>query len=215
MRGNFSIRLISINEIPEVTNWARLEGFSPGIDDLSIYRNTDKQGVWVACLDNNPIGSIACIKYNSSYGFIGLFIVKKEFRNNGYGVRLWKHALEYLKNVDCIGLEAAPDRLNDYAKWGFRKSSITNRWKLNGSQDLPLNNFYKDQFHSFKVVPGNKIWESNSPINFLINSSASGGVSAKRGPILQPCSLSSNTQGLILPNPWHIPLLSTIALTLP
>ena len=83
--------------------------------------------------------------------------IKKEFRNNGYGVRLWKHALEYLKNVECIGLEAAPDRLNDYAKWGFRKSSITNRWKLNGFQDLPLRNFYKDQFHSFKVVPGNKI----------------------------------------------------------
>ena len=55
MRENFSIRLISINEIPEVTNWARLEGFSPGMDDVSIYRNTDKQGVWVACLDNNPI----------------------------------------------------------------------------------------------------------------------------------------------------------------
>ena len=67
MREKFSIRLISINEIPEVTNWARLEGFSPGMDDLSIYRNTDKQGVWVACLDDNPIGSIACIKYNSSY----------------------------------------------------------------------------------------------------------------------------------------------------
>ena len=63
MREKFSIRLISINEIPEITNWARLEGFSPGIDDVSIYRNTDKQGVWVACLDNNPIGSIACIKY--------------------------------------------------------------------------------------------------------------------------------------------------------
>ena len=55
------------------------------------------------------------------------------------------------------GLEAAPDRLNDYQKWGFRKSSITNRWKLNGFQDLPLSNLYKDKFHSFKVVPGNKI----------------------------------------------------------
>ena len=56
MREKFSIRLISINEIPEVTNWARLEGFSPGMDDVSIYRNTDKQGVWVACLDKQPIG---------------------------------------------------------------------------------------------------------------------------------------------------------------
>ena len=55
MRENFSIRLISINEIPVVTNWARLEGFSPGMDDVSIYRNTDKQGLWVACLDDKPI----------------------------------------------------------------------------------------------------------------------------------------------------------------
>ena len=157
MKETFSIRLISTDEILEVTNWARLEGFAPGFDDVSIYRNTDKQGVWVGCLNNIPIGCIACIKYNSSYGFIGLFIVKKEFRNNGYGLRLWKHALDYLKNVDCIGLEAAPQRLNDYQKWGFRKSSITNRWQSKGFQNIPLNNFYKEQYHSFKVVPGSEI----------------------------------------------------------
>jgi len=157
MKENFSIRLISTDEILEVTNWARLEGFSPGFDDISIYRNTDSQGLWVGCLDDKPIGCIACIKYNPSYGFIGLFIVKKEFRNNGFGVKLWKHALDYLKNVDCVGLEAAPDRLNDYQKWGFKKSSVTNRWKSNGFQDLPLSNFYKDQCDSFKVVPGSQI----------------------------------------------------------
>ena len=39
MKENFSIRLISTDEILEVTNWARLEGFTPGFDDVSIYRN--------------------------------------------------------------------------------------------------------------------------------------------------------------------------------
>ena len=52
-----------------------------------------------------------------------------------------KHALEYLKNVDCIGLEAAPDRLNDYQKWGFTKSSITNRWKLKGLSRFAIEQF--------------------------------------------------------------------------
>ena len=84
MREKFSIRLISINEIPEVTNWARIEGFSPGTDDVSIYRNTDKQGVWVGCLDNNPIGSIACIKYNSSYGFITAVFPAEKIFTNGF-----------------------------------------------------------------------------------------------------------------------------------
>ena len=86
MREKFSIRLISINEIPEVTNWARLEGFSPGMDDVSIYRNTDQQGVWVACLDNKPIGSIACIKYNSSYGFITAVFPAEKIFTNGFKI---------------------------------------------------------------------------------------------------------------------------------
>ena len=55
MKKNFSIRLISNDEIQKVTDWARLEGFAPGFDDISIYKNTDKKGIWVGCLDNNPI----------------------------------------------------------------------------------------------------------------------------------------------------------------
>ncbi len=165
MNKNFSIRLITNNEIESVTDWAKLEGFAPGFDDISIYKSTDKQGIWVGCLNNEPIGSIACVKYNPSYGFIGLFIVKKEFRNKGYGVMLWKHALNYLSDINCIGLEAAPERLLDYQKWGFKQSSITNRWKLYGSGNLPKKNFYTDISHNFRVVPGSEI-TSDAVLNY-------------------------------------------------
>ena len=157
MNDTFTIRNISNNELQKVTNWAKLEGFAPGIDDISIYKNTDNQGIWVGCLQDNPIGSIACVKYNSSYGFIGLFIVKKEFRSKGYGVKLWKHGLHYLRDIDCIGLEAAPMRIQDYQKWGFEISSVTNRWKLYGNQNLPQLNFYNDSFSEFRVVLGDQI----------------------------------------------------------
>jgi len=165
MNKAFSIRLISNNEIDKVTDWAKLEGFAPGFDDISIYKNTDQQGIWVGCLNNEPIGSIACVKYNKFYGFIGLFIVKKEFRNQGFGLMLWKHALKYLKDIKCIGLEAAPARLNDYQKWGFKSSSITNRWKLYGFSNLPKKNFYKDNSHTFTVVPGSQI-SSEAVLNY-------------------------------------------------
>ena len=165
MSENFTIRVISNNDLNKVTDWAKLEGFAPGIDDLSIFKNTDKQGIWVGCLNNVPIGSIACVKYNSSYGFIGLFIVKKKYRNKGYGLSLWKHALNYLDEIDCIGLEAAPSRLNDYQNWGFKKSSVTNRWKLNGSKSLPVKFFYRDIYQGFKVVPVNQI-SSQAVLNY-------------------------------------------------
>ena len=165
MNDNFTIRNISNYELQKVTNWAKLEGFAPGIDDISIYKNTDRQGIWVGCLNDDPVGSIACVKYNASYGFIGLFIVRKEFRNRGYGVRLWKHALGYLDGIECIGLEAAPSRLNDYQKWGFEKSSTTYRWKLYGCKDLPESNFYKESDPAFKVVPGSQI-SSEAVLNY-------------------------------------------------
>ena len=38
MKKNFSIRLISNDEIQKVADWARLEGFAPGFDDISIYK---------------------------------------------------------------------------------------------------------------------------------------------------------------------------------
>ena len=51
MHDNFSVRNIANDELQKVTDWAKLEGFAPGFDDISIYKNTDKQGIWVGCLD--------------------------------------------------------------------------------------------------------------------------------------------------------------------
>ena len=121
MSDLFNIRALEDSDVSMVTYWARNEGFAPGIGDVSIYKNTDKQGLWIGCIDKFPIGCIAGVKYNSFYGFIGLFIVDKSYRGNGYGVKLWSHVIDKLDDVSCLGIEAAPDRISDYQKWGFRK----------------------------------------------------------------------------------------------
>jgi len=132
----FSIRPLEAGDIAQVTEWARAEGFCPGEGDVAIYRQTDRQGLWVGWLEDAPIGCIAGVRYSQSYGFVGLFLVKPEHRGRGYGVQLWRHALEHLHDVRCVGLEAAPDRINDYASWGFRPASPTTRWQLSG-RDIP------------------------------------------------------------------------------
>ena len=123
-----TIRPLAAHDIPTVTAWARREGFAPGVGDVAIYRQTDRQGLWVGWLDREPVGCIAGVRYNSSYGFIGLFLVVPEHRGKGYGVALWRHALQHLADVPCIGLEAALDRVADYAGWGFVPASPTTRW---------------------------------------------------------------------------------------
>lgn len=150
------IRPAKASDIPAIVDWARSEEFAPGFGDVDIYRNTDKQGVWVGWLDSTPVGCIAGIKYNNIYGFIGLYIVRPEYRGHGYGHKLWEQALLHLQDVKCIGLEAAPHLITNYAKWGFKSSSKTIRWQLfNPDEEIPARSALDCQ--DLTVVTGSKI----------------------------------------------------------
>lgn len=127
--SSLAIRPLGAAQIGLVTDWARDEGFCPGQGDVAIYRQTDRQGLWLGWLDGEPIGCIAGVRYSAAYGFVGLFIVQPAHRGRGHGVSLWRHALAHLADVSCIGLEAAPERISDYAGWGFRAASPTTRWR--------------------------------------------------------------------------------------
>ncbi len=74
-----TIKPLSDTDIDFVTEISRKEGFAPGVGDLRIYQNTDKQGLWGGWLNDNPIGWIAGVRYNRYYGFLGLFIVIEKY----------------------------------------------------------------------------------------------------------------------------------------
>ena len=157
MDNLLSIKPLCDDDIDFVTEISRKEGFAPGVGDLGIYQNTDNQGLWVAWLNNNPIGCIAGVRYNGNYGFIGLFLVIKKYRGRGFGLQLWKKALDHLSDLPCVGLEAAPDRIADYSKWGFTISSKTTRWKWLGDGKLLEDSFASDDLYNFSFVEGSSI----------------------------------------------------------
>ncbi len=132
LSATYRIRSLRHADIPLVLGWAREEGFCPGPGDVAIYRDTDRRGLWVGCLEGRPIGCIAGVRYSPAYGFIGLFLVQRQHRGQGYGVQLWQRALRHLEGVRTIGLEAAPDRIADYGRWGFQPASPTRRWRIDG-----------------------------------------------------------------------------------
>lgn len=136
--SRLQIRALNKGDLPLVTAWARAEQFAPGRGDFAIYRHTDRQGFWVGCLDGRPIGCIAGVRYNAEYGFIGLFLVQPEYRGQGYGRQLWCHALAHLEGIPCIGIEAATDRIADYASWGFVAASPTRRWQSIVEERAPV-----------------------------------------------------------------------------
>ncbi len=151
------IRSLTNNDIPYITKLAIKENFAPGLGDVNIYRNTDKQGLWVGCLNSKVIGCIAGIKYNQNYGFVGLFIVDDRFRGKGFGLQLWKHIINHLKHVNCLGIEAAPDRITDYQTWGFMPSSITTRWRIDSTVKPDLKDSYSININDYLLLEGSQI----------------------------------------------------------
>jgi len=145
------------SDIDFVTEISRKEGFAPGVGDLRIYQNTDKQGLWVGWLNDDPIGCIAGVRYNDNYGFLGLFLVLENFRGRGFGLQLWKKAISHLSHLPCVGLEAAPERISDYSKWGFTISSKTTRWQWLGDGKLIEKSFRNDDLTDFSFVEGSSI----------------------------------------------------------
>jgi len=86
------IKPFTPSDLDVVIAMAREQDFAPGVGDIEIYANTDRQGIWLAWQDNLPVGCIAAVTYSPSYAFIGLFVVKPEHRGQGIGRRLWQHA---------------------------------------------------------------------------------------------------------------------------
>lgn len=117
--SDFEIAFMSQDELQVTIDWADAEGWNPGLDDAACFYAADSQGFLIGKLNDRPVASISAVKYGSSFGFIGLYIVAEAFRHRGYGLHIWNKALEYLKGR-TIGLDGVLAQQDNYRKSGFR-----------------------------------------------------------------------------------------------
>ena len=157
MESLLRIKALERSDISTIIDWARNEGFAPGRGDVEIYRNTDKQGMWMGWLGNTPVGCISAIRYNEEYGFIGLYLVAEKWRRQGYGRALWNKAMDHMDGLPCIGLEAAESMRDVYQRHGFQPSSTTTRWQLISDGSITEQ---RKSLKGFNLVPGNGISEA-------------------------------------------------------
>lgn len=120
VEGNYIIRTMTREEVSSIASeWAAIEGWNPGLYDAEAFYVVDPDGFLVGILDGEPIACISAVRYNDSFGFIGFYIVKNGFRGRGYGFKIWKAAMTYLRGHN-IGLDGVVDQQPNYKKSGFR-----------------------------------------------------------------------------------------------
>ena len=117
--GNHVIRTMKREEADIAIEWAAKEGWNPGLCDADCYFTADSNGFLVGFLGDEPISTISVVKYGKYFGFLGLYIVKPEYRGQGYGMRIWNAGVKYLEGRN-IGLDGVVAQRGNYEKAGFR-----------------------------------------------------------------------------------------------
>jgi GNAT superfamily N-acetyltransferase len=69
---------------------AAREGWNPGLHDAECFFAADLGGFLIGERVGEPVGCISAVSYAGRYGFVGLYIVRPEYRGKGYGLRRWQ-----------------------------------------------------------------------------------------------------------------------------
>ncbi|RJR15049.1 GNAT family N-acetyltransferase [Candidatus Microgenomates bacterium] len=130
---NFSIRTATRDELQIMLDWAHQEGWNPGIYDADSFYAADNQGFLLGFLDNEPIAAISAVAYDQKFGFLGLYIVKSQYRKQGYGIQIWQEALKHLPTQN-IGLDGVVAAQASYKKSGFTLAYRNIRYEGRGKK---------------------------------------------------------------------------------
>ncbi len=119
----YTIRTMTRPEQGWAVDQAADEGWNPGLHDADPFFAQDPSGFLIGELDNEPVGCISAVSYQDVlggdvFGFIGFYIVAPEFRGQGYGIQLWRAAMDKLKG-HIIGLDGVFAQQDNYRKSGF------------------------------------------------------------------------------------------------
>ena len=117
--NDFQVRPMRREELAFAIDLAAREGWNPGLNDAECFFAADPGGFLIGELAGEPIGCISAVSYAGRYGFIGLYMVRPEFRGRGYGLRMWQAAMARLRGHN-VGLDGVPAQQANYARSGFR-----------------------------------------------------------------------------------------------
>ena len=108
-----------------------MEGWNPGIHDADCFYAADPNGFLIGLLDEEPIATISAVNMARSFGFLGFYIVKPEYRGKGYGIRIWNAGLKYLEGRN-VGLDGVVAQQENYKKSGFKLAYRNIRYEGSG-----------------------------------------------------------------------------------
>lgn len=127
MNSQHSIRALASPEVEQLVDWARIEGWNPGLADAPALHVADREGFIGCFVDGKMTAGMSAIRYGTDFGFIGLYIAHPDFRGKGFGRKVWDAGMAHLDGR-TIGLDGVPEQQANYRSMGFEPVYETFRW---------------------------------------------------------------------------------------
>ena len=108
-------------------DWARQEGWNPGLHDAGTFYQADRNGFFIGELDGEAIAVGSAVVYDERFAFCGLYIVKPEYRGHGYGMQLTRARLAYVGGRNA-GIDGVVENIPIYERIGYRLAHRNERY---------------------------------------------------------------------------------------
>jgi GNAT acetyltransferase-like protein/acetyltransferase (GNAT) family protein len=122
------IRRMNPADVELALEWAAAEGWNPGRHDATPFLAADPGGFLIGELDGEPAAMIACVRYGTAFGFVGLYLVRPDLRGNGLGIEIWRAGHERFGDR-AVGLDAVDAQVANYERAGYVAAGHTYRYR--------------------------------------------------------------------------------------
>lgn len=124
--------------------WAADEGWNPGKHDIAIAWEADPAAFIALRRGSDLIGGGTIMSYDRRFGFMGLFILRRDQRGQGLGGELWRYRLKRLQDRLLpgapIGMDGVAAMTPFYQRGGFLFAHNDVRYQgiADGAQDAAV-----------------------------------------------------------------------------
>ncbi|MGI9274904.1 MAG: GNAT family N-acetyltransferase [Endozoicomonas sp.] len=129
MTTNPLITPLTADEAQVMFDWVQQEGWNPGVHDAATFHKSCPGALVGLKRGNELIAVAAAFNHNHAFSYFGLYIVKPEYRGQGYGIQLTRYRLNKA-GYRNIALDGVMEQYQRYRRIGFRLAHRTLRYQF-------------------------------------------------------------------------------------
>lgn len=123
-----SLRPLAVADIPLGLALSSAAGWNQTAADWQTLLALSRAGSLSAYWDGQAAGTVTTVSYGQSLHWIGMVLVRENFRRKGIGTALLRGALEAVKDEGAVGLDATPAGKALYDTLEFSEVYRLGRW---------------------------------------------------------------------------------------